>query len=68
MVSFSQLPGVKKDNIYGAAGKFFGPSYFVTALANLRIRTSEVQNSDDFELYHFVEKIGCNIIDPLKIP
>ena len=67
MVSFSLLPAVKKDTIFGAAGKFFGPSYFVTALANLR-RTSEVQNSDDFELYHFVEKIGCNIIDPLKMP
>ena len=32
MVSFSQLPAVKKDTIFGAAGKFFEPSYFVTAL------------------------------------
>ena len=31
-VSFSQLPAVKKDTIYGAARKNFGPSYFVTAL------------------------------------
>jgi hypothetical protein len=32
MVSFSQLPAVKKDTIFGAARKNFGPSYFVTAL------------------------------------
>ena len=30
---FSQLPAVKEDSENGAAGKFFGPSYFVTALA-----------------------------------
>jgi hypothetical protein len=29
---FSQLPAVKKDSKNGAAGKCFGPSYFVTAL------------------------------------
>ena len=33
MVSFSQLPVVKKDTIFGAARKIFGTSYFVTALA-----------------------------------
>ena len=33
MVAFSQLPAVKKDTIFGAARKFLGPSYFVTALA-----------------------------------
>ena len=32
MVSFSQLPAVKRDTILGAARKIFGPSYFVTAL------------------------------------
>ena len=32
MVSFSQLPAVKKDTIFGAARKIFGPSYFATAL------------------------------------
>ena len=32
MVSFSQLPAVKKDTNFGAARKFFGPSYFVMAL------------------------------------
>ena len=32
MVSFSQLPAVKKDSKNGADRKFFGPSYFVTAL------------------------------------
>ena len=26
MVVFSQLPAVKKDTIFGAARKFFGPS------------------------------------------
>ena len=35
-MSFSQLPAVKKDRIFGAARKFFGPSYFVTALAFLQ--------------------------------
>ena len=33
MVSFSQLPTVKKDTIFGAARKNFGPCYFVTGLA-----------------------------------
>ena len=32
MVSFSQLPAVKKDTIFVAARKIFGPSYFVMAL------------------------------------
>ena len=32
MASFSQLPAVKKDTIFAAARKFFGPSYFVTDL------------------------------------
>ena len=32
MVSFSQLPAVKKGPMFGATRKFFGPSYFVTAL------------------------------------
>ena len=32
MVSFYQLPAVKKGIKNGAARKFFGPSYFVTAL------------------------------------
>ena len=27
-----KLPAVKKDTIFGAARKNFGPSYFVTAL------------------------------------
>ena len=31
-VRFSQLPAVNKDTIICAARKFFGPSYFVTAL------------------------------------
>jgi len=32
MVSFSQLPAVKKDTIFGAATKNFDTSYFMTAL------------------------------------
>jgi hypothetical protein len=32
MVFFSQLPSVKKDNIFGAARKLINPSYFVMAL------------------------------------
>jgi hypothetical protein len=32
MVSFSQLPAVKKDTIFGSARKIFDPSYFVTVL------------------------------------
>ena len=32
MVSFSHLPAVKKDPIFGAARKNFDPSYIVTAL------------------------------------
>ena len=34
MASFSQLPAVKKDTIFGAARNLFGPSYFETALAD----------------------------------
>jgi hypothetical protein len=34
MVSFSQLPAVKKGTIFCAARNFFGPSYFVTALVS----------------------------------
>jgi hypothetical protein len=37
MVSFSQVPAVKKDTIFGAARKFVGLSYFVTALCALTI-------------------------------
>ena len=32
MMSFSQLPAVKNDVIFGAARKLFDPPYFVTAL------------------------------------
>ena len=31
-MSFSQLPAVKKDTIFGAAQTKLGPSYFVRAL------------------------------------
>ena len=36
MTSFSQLPAVKKDIIFGAARKMFGSFYFVTALADYK--------------------------------
>ena len=36
-MSFSQLVAVKKDIIFGAARKIFSPSFFVTALALLKI-------------------------------
>ena len=40
MLSFSQLPAVKKYTIFGAPRKMFGPSYFVTAYyANLLLST-----------------------------
>ena len=35
--SFSQLPAVKKDTIFGAVKIFFGPSYFVTALVGVYV-------------------------------
>ena len=41
-MSFSQLPAVKKDTKNCAPGKFFGPSYFVTALGP---KTSERQRA-----------------------
>ena len=46
MVSFSQLPAVKKnskkDTIFGTARNFFGPSYVVTALLLLTYRQSKM--------------------------
>ena len=32
MVSFSQLPAVKRDTIFGASQTKLGPSYFIRAL------------------------------------
>ena len=41
--TFSQLPAVKKYSKNGAAGKFFGPSYFDPALkAILDIQASRI--------------------------
>ena len=36
MVSFSELPAVKKETIFGAARKTFDTSYFVMALAFIK--------------------------------
>jgi hypothetical protein len=41
MVSFSQLPAVKKYTIFGAARKIFGLSYFVTALKEISRKVVE---------------------------
>ena len=45
MVSFSQLPAVKKDTIFGAAPsaarKIFGPSYSMTALGTYCFYTTK---------------------------
>ena len=42
MVSFSQLPAVKKDTIFGAARKIVGPSYFVKALEQLEYKLGKI--------------------------
>jgi hypothetical protein len=41
MASFSQLPAVKKDTIFGAPTKFFGPSYFMTAFNGILNKVGE---------------------------
>ena len=55
MVSFSQLPAVKKYTIFGVARKIFGPSYFVTALMQNLIKEN-------------VSKSGGCKIHPLHLP
>ena len=52
--TFSQLPAVKKYSKNGAAGKFFGPSYFDLALEVLQ--ESSVQRIFDYHKnkYHFI--------------
>ena len=35
-MSFSQLPAVKKDTIFGAVRKIYDPSYFVMALGHIK--------------------------------
>ena len=42
MMSFSQLPAVKKDTIFGAARKIFGSSYFLTALDRKKFDLEEM--------------------------
>jgi hypothetical protein len=37
MASFSQLPAVKEDTIFGATRKNFGATYFVTALVSKQL-------------------------------
>jgi len=41
MASFSQLLAVKKDTIFGAPRKFFGPSYFMTAFNGILNRVGK---------------------------
>ena len=38
MGSFSELPAVKKDTIFGAVRKIFGPSYFMMALTCQKLK------------------------------
>ena len=40
-----RLPAVKKDTIFGAARKFFNPSYFVTALGQYLSQQPRLGNS-----------------------
>ena len=42
MVSFSQLPAVKIDTIFGAAQSKLGPSYFVRALMETKTHHTPV--------------------------
>ena len=44
MVSFCQLPAVKKDTMFGAARKNFGPSYFMTALDDCQEKLTGIAN------------------------
>ena len=44
MVSFLQLADGKKDTIFGAAGKNFGPFYFVTALNSKPVFSFYIKN------------------------
>ena len=55
MVSFSQLPAVKKDTNFGAARKNFSTSYFVMAL-----EVSKFQN--EFMKSSFLPKYEPNIV------
>ena len=56
-VFFSQLPTVKKDTIFGAVKKIFGPSYFMTALVGICLCFETVADPSvqilDFCLYLF---------------
>ena len=38
MVYFPLMLGVKKDTIFGAVRKFFGPSYFMMALTCQKLK------------------------------
>ena len=42
--TFLQLAAEKKYSKNGAAGKFFGPSYFVTALGDQLLLTTSAEN------------------------
>ena len=46
MMSFSQLPAVKKDTIFGASLQIFVPSYFVSALESGIIVAIRLLNFD----------------------
>ena len=61
MVSFSQLPAVKKDTIFVAARKIFGLSYFVTALAigdSRRTQIKKIQTHIKFRIMNKKSKLA----------
>ena len=41
MVYFPLMLGVKKDTIFGAVRKFFGPSHFMTPLVEYKCKKVE---------------------------
>ena len=60
MVSFLQLAAEKKDTIFGAARKFFGPSYFVTALATTHMYIQGVQGCGASRKTPYTMKVYIN--------
>ena len=63
MVSFSQLPAVKKDTIFGAARKNFVPFYFVTALDHSHLQEKLLNQHNLLRiLCETVERLGETFI------
>ena len=66
MNPFSQLPALKKDSKTDAARKFFGLSYFVTALAFLHtgirkeVRLQRRGSGLEFRIETLLERLNYN--------